>query len=79
MVDEDTLDRAATYWLPLIRRCSSNSRCPVVLVGNKIDLVDYSTIEVWQIKFRTSNINPFLIVNLIFFTSGCISNNERIH
>ncbi|XP_076635147.1 mitochondrial Rho GTPase isoform X1 [Colletes latitarsis] len=45
VVDEDTLDRAATYWLPLIRRCSSNNRCPIVLVGNKIDLVDYSTIE----------------------------------
>ncbi|XP_025074964.1 mitochondrial Rho GTPase, partial [Pogonomyrmex barbatus] len=43
--DEDTLDRAASYWLPLIRRCSPNNRCPVVLVGNKIDLVDYSTIE----------------------------------
>ncbi|XP_011881968.1 PREDICTED: mitochondrial Rho GTPase isoform X1 [Vollenhovia emeryi] len=43
--DEDTLDRAASYWLPLIRRCSSDNRCPVVLVGNKIDLVDYSTIE----------------------------------
>ncbi|XP_018316016.1 mitochondrial Rho GTPase isoform X1 [Mycetomoellerius zeteki] len=43
--DEDTLDRAANYWLPLIRRCSSDNRCPVVLVGNKIDLVDYSTIE----------------------------------
>lgn len=47
VVDEDTLDRAATYWLPLIRRCSSTNRCPVVLVGNKIDLVDYSTIEVY--------------------------------
>lgn len=44
--DEDTLDRAASYWLPLIRRCSPDNRCPVVLVGNKIDLVDYSTIEV---------------------------------
>ncbi|XP_070163503.1 mitochondrial Rho GTPase isoform X1 [Polyergus mexicanus] len=43
--DEDTLDRAASYWLPLIRKCSSDNRCPVVLVGNKIDLVDYSTIE----------------------------------
>ncbi|XP_071638231.1 mitochondrial Rho GTPase isoform X1 [Temnothorax longispinosus] len=43
--DEDTLDRAASYWLPLIRRCSPDNRCPVVLVGNKIDLVDYSTIE----------------------------------
>lgn len=44
--DEDTLDRAASYWLPLIRKCSPDNRCPVVLVGNKIDLVDYSTIEV---------------------------------
>lgn len=44
--DEDTLDRVASYWLPLIRRCLTTNRCPVVLVGNKIDLVDYSTIEV---------------------------------
>lgn len=44
--DEDTLDRASSYWLPLIRKCSTTNRCPVVLVGNKIDLVDYSTIEV---------------------------------
>ncbi|XP_033208669.1 mitochondrial Rho GTPase isoform X1 [Belonocnema kinseyi] len=43
--DEDTLDRASSYWLPLVRKCSSTNRCPVVLVGNKIDLVDYSTIE----------------------------------
>jgi len=44
--DEDTLNRTVSYWLPLIRRCSSDNRCPVVLVGNKIDLVDYSTIDV---------------------------------
>ncbi|KAK0098781.1 hypothetical protein PV326_003442 [Microctonus aethiopoides] len=43
--EEDTLDRAASYWLPLVRECSSVNRCPVVLVGNKIDNVDYSTIE----------------------------------
>lgn len=48
--DEDTLDRAASYWLPLIRRCSPDNRCPVVLVGNKIDLVDYSTIEVCKLE-----------------------------
>lgn len=48
--DEDTLDRAASYWLPLIRRCSPDNRCPVVLVGNKIDLVDYSTIEVCRLE-----------------------------
>ncbi|XP_046490339.1 mitochondrial Rho GTPase isoform X1 [Neodiprion pinetum] len=43
--DEDTLDRVASYWLPLIRQSSADNRCPIVLVGNKIDLVDYSTIE----------------------------------
>jgi len=44
--DEDTLNRTVSYWLPLIRKCSPDNRCPVVLVGNKIDLVDYSTIDV---------------------------------
>lgn len=55
--DEDTLDRAASYWLPLIRRCSSDNRCPVVLVGNKIDLVDYSTIEVGKPEKNSTNSN----------------------
>ncbi|XP_014229588.1 mitochondrial Rho GTPase isoform X1 [Trichogramma pretiosum] len=40
-----TLDNAKSYWLPLIRKNSYNNRCPIVLVGNKIDLIDYSTIE----------------------------------
>ncbi|XP_034949325.1 mitochondrial Rho GTPase isoform X1 [Chelonus insularis] len=43
--DDDTLDRVASHWLPLIRKCSTTNKCPVVLVGNKIDLVDYSNIE----------------------------------
>lgn len=47
--DEDTLDKAVSYWLPLVRQHSFNHRCPVVLVGNKIDLVDYSTIEVLNV------------------------------
>ncbi|XP_044596370.1 mitochondrial Rho GTPase isoform X2 [Cotesia glomerata] len=46
--DDDTLDRVANYWLPLIRKYSSSNRCPVVLVGNKIDLVDYSNIEAYH-------------------------------
>ncbi|XP_057325248.1 mitochondrial Rho GTPase isoform X1 [Microplitis mediator] len=46
--DDDTLDRVANYWLPLIRKCSTSNRCPVVLVGNKIDLVDYSNIEAYH-------------------------------
>ncbi|XP_031350008.1 mitochondrial Rho GTPase isoform X2 [Photinus pyralis] len=43
--NDDSLDRVSTYWLPLIRQHHPDYTCPVVLVGNKIDLVDYSTIE----------------------------------
>lgn len=44
--DEDSLEQVSTYWLPLIRDNHPDRTCPVVLVGNKIDLVDYSTIDV---------------------------------
>lgn len=44
--DDDSMDRVATYWLPLIREYSPDSRSPVVLVGNKMDLIDYSTTDV---------------------------------
>lgn len=44
--NEDSLDRIISHWLPLIRECCpTDLRKPVVLVGNKIDLVDYSTID----------------------------------
>ena len=45
-VDDDSIDRISSHWLPLIRMHHPSLSCPVVLVGNKIDLVDYSTIEV---------------------------------
>lgn len=44
--DDDTYERISTYWLPLIREHHSEPYCPIVLVGNKIDLVDFSTIDV---------------------------------
>lgn len=55
--DQESLDRVVSYWLPLIRECCSEPRNhdgdnvqyqmkPIVLVGNKIDLVDTSTIDV---------------------------------
>lgn len=44
--DEDSLDRVSSHWMPLIRQIHSDVHCPVVLVGNKIDLVEYSTIDV---------------------------------
>lgn len=46
--DESSMDRISEHWLPLIRDAvnESEQRKPVVLVGNKIDLIDYSTIDV---------------------------------
>lgn len=44
--NDDSFDRISTYWLPLIRQNHPDGTCPIVLVGNKIDLVDYSTIDV---------------------------------
>lgn len=49
--DEDTLDRVTTRWLPLVRENSPDGRTPVILVGNKIDLVDYSTMDVSLCKY----------------------------
>ncbi|KAK9695169.1 Ras family [Popillia japonica] len=43
--DDDSIDRISSYWLPLIRLSHPDNSCPVVLVGNKIDLVDESTID----------------------------------
>ncbi|CAH1112561.1 unnamed protein product [Psylliodes chrysocephalus] len=43
--DDDCIDRITSYWMPLIRQNHPDSSCPVVLVGNKIDLVEYSTID----------------------------------
>ncbi|XP_053672547.1 mitochondrial Rho GTPase isoform X3 [Anopheles nili] len=42
---EETLDGITERWLPMVQKCSELERKPVVLVGNKIDLVDYSTID----------------------------------
>lgn len=46
--DDVSLDRISQHWLPLIRELVNENepRKPVVLVGNKIDLIDYSTIDV---------------------------------
>lgn len=47
--DESSLNRITSHWLPLIRESINgpdDQRKPVVLVGNKIDLIDYSTIDV---------------------------------
>ena len=45
--DEDTLDSVTDHWLPFIRRTLGTDQhsTPIILVGNKVDLVDYSTME----------------------------------
>lgn len=43
---DESLDRITSHWLPLVRESSGEQRKPVVLVGNKVDLIDYSTIDV---------------------------------
>jgi Ras family protein T1 len=50
--DEESLQKVSAYWLPLLRDVPpSGSHRPVVLVGNKTDLVDYSTAEVRYLAF----------------------------
>ena len=44
--DEDTLDSVTDHWLPFIQRTlGEDHKTPVILVGNKVDVVDYSTME----------------------------------
>ena len=40
--DEDTLDSVTDHWLPFIERTLGfEHRTPLILVGNKVDLVEY--------------------------------------
>ncbi|OTF79727.1 mitochondrial Rho GTPase 1-like protein [Euroglyphus maynei] len=44
--NEMTIDKISTYWLPLIhQKLGENHNIPIILVGNKSDLVEYSSIE----------------------------------
>lgn len=44
--NDETLNRITSYWLPTIRSLNeSEQRKPIVLVGNKLDLVDFSSID----------------------------------
>lgn len=65
--DDETLDRITSHWLPLIRGCcSADQRKPVVLVGNKVDLVEYSTIDVNDPCLpRNFHVNVFLLQNVL--------------
>lgn len=46
VVDDASIDRLSSHWLPFLRNCLVDTCLPIVLVGNKVDLVDYSTVEV---------------------------------
>jgi len=44
--EEDTLASVTDHWLPLLRSIlGEDHRTPVILVGNKVDMIDYSTME----------------------------------
>lgn len=74
--DDNTLDRITSHWLPLLRECvPDDQRRPVVLVGNKTDLVDYSTIDVSIIGLRKHFTEAFQ--TLVFNTTACTFNNGR--
>lgn len=46
--DEDSIERITSFWLPYIRtHLGEEHKVPVILVGNKCDLMDFSTEEVW--------------------------------
>lgn len=45
--DEESLEKVSTYWLPLLRDVPLTEHYrPVVLVGNKMDLVDFTSADV---------------------------------
>lgn len=73
--DDNSLERITSHWLPLIRDCTGNmaeQRKPVVLVGNKVDLVEYSTLDVTQCRRRTIRMHPLTIC---FLCSLSLSNS----
>lgn len=44
--DEDSIERITSHWLPYVRETvTEEQRVPVILVGNKSDLLDFSTME----------------------------------
>ncbi|XP_035224430.1 mitochondrial Rho GTPase 1-like isoform X5 [Stegodyphus dumicola] len=45
--DDETIDKITSYWLPFIQeQLGENHQIPIVLVGNKVDLVEYSSLEI---------------------------------
>ena len=76
--DEDSLDRITSHWLPLIRDCTGGAveqRKPVVLVGNKVDKIDYSTIDV---SFANRVSQNWLVLNSVIPFAARPHNHGRL-
>ncbi|CAB4066501.1 RHOT1 [Lepeophtheirus salmonis] len=43
--DLESLESVSDHWIPLIRRTLESQKTPLILVGNKVDLSEYSTME----------------------------------
>ncbi|KAM4662842.1 mitochondrial Rho GTPase 1 isoform 5-T5 [Discoglossus pictus] len=44
--NKNSIDKVTNHWIPLINeRTDKDSRVPLILVGNKSDLIDYSSME----------------------------------
>lgn len=46
VIEEDSLTNVSSHWLPFIKKNTPEPHCPIVLVGNKVDLTNDSTYEV---------------------------------
>ena len=58
--DEDTLDSVTDHWLPFIERTLGfEHRTPLILVGNKVDLVEYRYVQCTYSK-KVREIAPWI-------------------
>lgn len=49
------ISQITSFWLPYIRtHLGEQHKVPVILVGNKCDLMDFSTEEVWPVISSSS-------------------------
>ncbi|BES97657.1 Mitochondrial Rho GTPase [Nesidiocoris tenuis] len=48
VASERTLMNITSHWLPMLREAVPHSRCPIILVGNKVDLTEESTVSLAQ-------------------------------
>ena len=71
--NEITIDKISTYWLPLIhQRLGENHSIPIILVGNKSDLVEYSSIDtVLPLMNQYKEIEICVEVCFLFFCFEC--------